>query len=405
MKNTTIGIGIFLLPALIAGILGDASIMAYVLCGLMFLMVVLCYAEISSRISTCNGTYAYIEKAFGPFFGFIANILFWFGGGVLLVAALVNGIASMLFVTFPFFDIQVYRGLLFLLLFLFCVLSNINGVKQVMGWVKSTTILTLLSLVILLMVGLYNELGTACIMLFTAFIGGETALNIIAEMKNAKRAAPYVLVLCVIIVVVFYSLIQVTTQGTSASTLINQKALLSAAASKTTDNWGIKILIIAGVLSVFGSLYSGIMVFSRVLFAGAKDGLMPKYLAKVHPVDATPHWAIVTLLVIAYVMAILGGFKQLIIFASISMLLLYLGVVLAVIKFRVKGGENYPATFLLPGGALIPIVTLIILVWFLFQSKPIELIVVGIFLASLSVIYAVKVFLNKRNLKKSVAVN
>lgn len=371
----------------------------------MFLLVVLCYAEISSRISTCNGTYAYIGKAFGPFFGFIANTLFWFGGGVLLVAALVNGIANILFVAFPAFGIPVYRFALFLVLFFFCAYSNMRGLMQVMTWVKSTTILTLLSLVVLLIVGLYNELGTACIMLFTAFIGGETALNIIAEMKNAKRAAPFVIVLCVIIVVVFYSLIQITTQSAFAATLVNQKALLNGVASKLAGNWEVKVLVAAGVISIFGSLYSGIMVFSKVLFAGARDGLMPKYLSTVHPKYATPHWAIVTLLVIAYVMAILGGFRQLIIFASISMLLLYLGVVLAVIKFRFKGSKDYPASFLLPGGVLIPIVTLIILGCFLFQSKPYELMAVGIFLVALSVIYAVKLFLSKRNIKKSAVVN
>lgn len=399
MKNTTIGIGIFLLPALIAGILGNTSIMIYVLCGLMFLLVVLCYAEISSRISTCNGTYAYIGKAFGPFFGFIANILFWFGGGVLLVAALVNGIANILAAAFPAFDIPAYRFILFIMLFFFCAYGSIRGVMQVMTWVKSTTILTLLSLVVLLIVGIYNELGTACIMLFTAFLGGETALNIIAEMKNAKRAAPFAIVLCVIIVVVFYSLIQVTTQSAFVATHINQKALLNEAVSKLAGNWEIRVLIIAGVLSILGSLYSSIIVFSKVLFAGAKDGLMPKYLSTVHPKYATPHWAIVTLLAIAYVMAILGGFRQLIIFASISMLLLYLGVVLAVIKFRFRGSEEYPASFLLPGGVLIPIVTLIILGGFLFQSKPYELMAVAIFLVALSVIYIVKVFLSKKILK------
>ena len=68
--NISIASGIFLLPALIAGILGNASIVAYLVCGLMVLLIALCYAEVGSRITTSGGSYAYIEKAFGPYFGF-----------------------------------------------------------------------------------------------------------------------------------------------------------------------------------------------------------------------------------------------------------------------------------------------------------------------------------------------
>ena len=42
--NNTIGSGIYLLPAVVAATLGNASIIAYVTCGLLFLLVMLCYA-------------------------------------------------------------------------------------------------------------------------------------------------------------------------------------------------------------------------------------------------------------------------------------------------------------------------------------------------------------------------
>jgi len=117
--NISIASGIFLLPAIIASILGNASIVAYILCGLMFLLVALCFAELGSRIVTSGGAYAYIEKAFGPYFGFIANTLLWFGSGVLAGAALINGIADMLSVPFPMFSMPLYRGILFLICFVF----------------------------------------------------------------------------------------------------------------------------------------------------------------------------------------------------------------------------------------------------------------------------------------------
>lgn len=146
--NMTIGSGIFLLPALVATILGSASIIAYVLCGVLYFCIMLCFAEMSGRISHSGGAYIYIEKAFGPFAGFIANNLLWFCGA-LLGAALVNGIADMLTVPFPIFEKTPYRILLFVLLLGFLVYSNITGIKQSMRVVKGVTFIKLVPLALL----------------------------------------------------------------------------------------------------------------------------------------------------------------------------------------------------------------------------------------------------------------
>lgn len=410
--NIAIASGIFLLPALIAGILGNAGMVAYAVCGFMFLLVALCYAEVSSRITTSGGMYAYIEKAFGPFWGFLANTLFWFGTGAFVAAALINGIADMLSIPFPILNQYFYRGLLFLIIFIGVGYSNIIGTKQGMVVIKIVTLIKILPLILIVVAGLVqlntanltwqgfpsvDTLGAASLILFFAFAGGETALNISGEMKNPNRTAPLGLILGVIILVVFYALIQIVSQSALGDELANQKAPLAAVAGILLGSWGIKILIACGVIAIFGSFYSTILGFPRVLFAGAKDGLLPKFLSTVHPKYATPHLAIISFSAIAFIMAVSGGFRQLIVLATITLLITYAGVTLALIKFRLKENKSYPAGFKLPGGLLIPVVTLIILGWFLCQSKLEELIAVGIFLALLSVIYAVKIFFIEKN--------
>jgi APA family basic amino acid/polyamine antiporter len=185
--NITIGSGIFLLPAIIAGILGNASIVAYVLCGFMFLLVVLCFAEAGSRITTSGGAYAYIEKAFGPYFGFLANTFFAMSG-VLLGAALLNGIADMLSVPFLIFDKLFFRGLLFIICLVLFAYGNIIGVKQGMKVAKAATLLKVLPLILLVVLGLFNlnannlhwqsfpspdELGNASLLLFSLLWAGK----------------------------------------------------------------------------------------------------------------------------------------------------------------------------------------------------------------------------------------
>ena len=416
--NITIASGIFLLPAIIAGILGNMSIVAYVLCGIMFLLVVLCYSEVGSRITASGGAYIYIEKAFGHYAGFMANTFFWLGAGVFVSAALINGIADMLSVAFPIFSIPLYRGLFFLAVFVFCCYINILGVKQGMIVIKIITVAKLLPLIILVAVGLFNiktgnlamgnfpsleKLGAASLILFFAFTGGETALNISGEMKNPNRTGPLGLLIGVVGIVLFYCLIQLVAQGVLGAGLVNHKeAPLAAVAFALFGTIGSSILIICAVIAIFGSLNSIILLFPRVMFAGANDGYLPVVLSKVHPRYSTPHWAIICFSSIAFIVSISGGFKQLVVIATMSLLLLYMGVIFSLIKFRSKKYDHIPASFKVPGGLTIPIVAILILGWFLSQSTSVEIMGTGILLAVLSVIYLFRYFIFKRKLKPKV---
>jgi amino acid transporter len=407
--NIAIGSGIFLLPALIAGILGNASIVAYVICGIIVLLVALCYAEMGSRITTSGGSYIYIEKAFGPYFGFLAFGFLLFGTGILVSAALINGLADMLSTSFPVFEKPIFRGLLFFILFSFYAFVNIIGVKQGMKVIKLVTFVKILPLVALVIIGVFNvqfanlqwhgfpaleNIGAASLVLFFAFIGGETALNVSGEMKNPARTAPLGLLLGIISVVVFYSLIQLVTQGLLGEELIGQKAPLAAAAGKLFGTWGTQLLVLCGVVAVFSGLNSIVLVYSRVMFAASNNGLLPSVLAKVHTKFATPHLTIISFSLVAFVMALSGGFKQLMILATMSGLFLYVGVALAAIKFRIEKVEKHPASFKLPGGILIPILTLIALSWFILQSNKEKIIGFGIFIIVLSLIFYLKKFIS-----------
>src|SRR4030095_1666230 len=84
--NVTVGGGIFRLPADVAGTLGAAAPLAYLLCAFARGLVVLCFAEAGSRVNLTGGPYAYMEIAFGRFPGFLVGFLLWVLG-TLAVAA------------------------------------------------------------------------------------------------------------------------------------------------------------------------------------------------------------------------------------------------------------------------------------------------------------------------------
>jgi len=93
----------------------------------------------------------------------------------------------------------------------------------------------------------------------------------------------------------------------------------------------------------------------RVIFAAARDGLLPGMFAKVHPRFKTPYLAIIFYAIAGCLFALSGTFRQLAVMASGSILLVYLGVSLSVIRLRHKYGMPGPGQFRIPGGPVIPI--------------------------------------------------
>src|SRR5256885_12697660 len=77
--NITVGAAIFVLPAHVAGNLGAAAPLAYLVCAVATALVALCIAEAGSRVARSGGPYAYVETAFGPYAGFLCGVLLWLG--------------------------------------------------------------------------------------------------------------------------------------------------------------------------------------------------------------------------------------------------------------------------------------------------------------------------------------
>ena len=82
--------------------------------------------------------------------------------------------------------------------------------------------------------------------------------------------------------------------------------------------------------------------------------------------------------------------------ASASFLLIYLGVILAVIKYRISKQDKAGA-YKMPGGYFIPTASAIAIVWFLSNLPSNELSAMLIFLALLSVFYLTMNFWRRKH--------
>ena len=416
--NVSIGSGMFVLPAIVGIQLGAFGIFCYLFCGIMLAAIMLCYAEVGSRITTSGGSYAYIEAAFGPFAGFIANWLYTFGWGILGSAAVMNILADSLAILFPVFLNPIIRVLLCFMLLASIALLNIRGAKEGARFVQLLTVVKMLPLLMLIVLGLghinaanlhwehlppLNTFADTALLLFFAFAGFEISLNASGEIKNPKRNVPLGIFFGGMFSLIVYLLIQTVARGILGDQIAAFKdAPLARVAEMFLGPAGRIILVMAAAFSCLGVLSGDILATPRLLFAGANDGLFPTFLGKVHSKFATPYLAVITYASLIFIFSISGGFKQLAVLASAAILLIYLGVILAIIKLRMKKQDANEKTFRVPGGLIIPLAGIAAIVWLLSSLSKQEVLSTTIFIVVVSFIYLITTKISKE--KKSTAV-
>ncbi len=403
--NIVVGAGIFVLPAIVAQQLGTASVLAYLLCGALIVLMMLCFAEIGSRITTTGGAYAYIEVAFGEFAGFLTTNLFVFGAALMANAAVANALADTLAYFLPVFKTPSVRVAFFVVMFGSFAFFNIRGVKNGMFLVKFNTIAKLAPLLFIVLFGWLSfspanltwgvtpslsDLGEVSLILLFAFVGIETGLNVSGEIKDPQRTIPRGILLSAFTVVSLYTLIQWTAQGVLGDALpAFTDAPLAEVGRTMVGPLGATFVVVGACFSMFGNLSGFALNMPRVIFAAARDEVIPpKMLARVHPRFATPHIAIVGYAALACFFACTGEFRQLALLASASFLLIYLGVILAVIKYRITQPDD-PGAYKIPGGYTVPAASALAVMWFLSSLPSTELRAMSIFLIVMTVVYLV----------------
>ncbi|MBC7937472.1 MAG: APC family permease [Rhizobacter sp.] len=409
--NVMVGSGIFVLPALVAEGLGATAILAYIACAVLVFLIALCFAEVGSNTTKSGGAYTYIEDAFGPWAGFLAGNLYLLGS-ISSDAAVANALADTLQYFFPLLRVDIYRILFIFFVFGGLTWLNISSVKNGVRFVVFASIGKLLPLVILIAIAVphvetenlkwvisptLDNIGSASLLLFFAFLGFETCLGNGGEIKNPRRTVPLGIFGGLIFVLILYVSIQLVTQGALGNNLSSHKdAPLAAVANLAWGKFGMVCIIAVTSISILGNLSGEMLSMPRILFAAARDGLMPKIFARIHPRFSTPHIAIIAYASIGFILAVSGGFRQLAVLASASLLLLYLGVALATIRLRKIQPAHTAKGFRVPGGMIIPLLAAAGVIWMLSNSSKPEVIGLSIFIAVFSMIYFAMLLVRKK---------
>ena len=367
---------------------GPALIVSFILLGVVCGLAALCYAELAAMIPQAGSAYAYSYATLGEFVawiigwdlileyavGNIAVAIAWSGYfvsllsgfGITLPAHLTHGYRTALLSSDP-----AVHGLLqtapqiggipillnipaFVIVMLITWLLYI-GVKESTRANNAMVVVKLLVLTLFIVVGAlhidtanykpfapngWRGIHQGAAIVFFAYIGFDAISTAAEETRNPQRDMPRGILYGLGICTVIYVIVGAVATGLVPYAQLKASDPLSRAlevAGLQTASW---IVAFGAVISLSAVL----LVFQygqpRIFFAMARDGLLPKWAAKIHPKYRTPHiTTVVTGLVVA-----LGGLvmdeNEIYDLTNIGTLSAFAIVCIGVLVLRVKEPER-----------------------------------------------------------------
>jgi amino acid transporter len=402
--NAMIGAGIFALPGKVAVDAGMLSPWLFLAVGVVFLAVVVTFAELASYFRESGGPVLYATYAFGPLAGFGTGWIL-FLSRMTAFAANANVMAVYLGSLVPFFAEGIGRTTVISIVTLGLTYANILGVKDGVRTMGFFTVLKVLPLILLVLLGLQHvttdtlipsasavigDLGGTTLLLIYAYVGFETMAVTAGETSEPRRVLPRALMRTVIgtgilyflIVLVFISVIPEDTYADA--TLVDVGRSLAGPV-------GAVAITLAAVFSIGGNLAGTMIAAPRLIFALAENRLLPAWFGNIHPKYATPDHSILVMGGLALVMALTGSFVELAVASSLSRMLSYILCIgaLPVIRHRASDEMNARA-YRVRGGFAVPLVGLAICLWLTAQASAQNWKTVGILLTIGFALYAIE---------------
>jgi len=354
--GTIVGADIYIAATFGAEFLGPASLIAWILAGLMAIIIALSFAECSSVLPRVGGPYIYAKEAFGDFIGFLVGWSLLIAGWSALA---VFPLAFVAYLQYFFPDMSFILQIIVKIIFvLFLAFINYVGAKDAGIANDILTIIKITPIIILTIIGIgyfilnpqvlasnytpflplgLGSLGSAIVLVFWAYVGFELVTVPSNEIEDSKKNIPRAIILGMGIIVLFYVITNFVILGIVPWVqLANSTAPLALAGFGLLGALGAAFITIGALFSIAGSDEAGILSITRIPYAMAGDGLLPKIFAKLHPKYGTPYVSIIFIAGTALIASIIGNISELIILSVFTILFCYLVICISVFPLRKK---------------------------------------------------------------------
>jgi len=328
-----VGIGpLITIPLVLGALHGPLSLAGWICGALLSFCDGLVWAELGARAPGSGGTYGYVRRAFGKNGGFFAFLFAWqtiFSAPLLLATGyigfanyagyLVPAVANPLALKLVAIGVGVVT-----LLALYRRISRVSQIGIVLG---VTTVLTLAITIVAaytrfdpgrafaldphvsMWSGLRAGFGAALVLTIYDYIGYGSASSLGDEVRDPHRTLPRAILGAIGIVGVLYVLLQTGVLGAidwhaiAAAADGTPPALGQHVASTIVERaFGVPVARIVTVLvliTAFASTFGGLLAFSRIPYAAARDGRFPRIFAHLDTQRDFPDAALVTIGILA----------------------------------------------------------------------------------------------------------
>jgi amino acid transporter len=305
---------------------------------LLFLPVLWCLptafmiGELSSALPAEGGYYAWVRRGLGNFWGFQEAWLS-LAASIFDMAIYPTLFAIYLKQMAPWFGEEnhaLYAGLFVVLT---CTALNLAGIRVV--GITSLWLFFLLSFPFAVIVALSpvkmgafsdpHAAGTgasvgllgAVLVAMWNYMGWDNASTIAQEVERPRKTYPKAMIAAVILVSLTYILpfVAVYLTGLPASAFSEEGSWATIAGQLGGTVMGVQwlrfMVTLGGMMSAFGMFNALVLSYSRLPLAMARDGMLPKFFAKVTKQNETP-WVAVLVCAVCWMPCLLLGFRRLV---------------------------------------------------------------------------------------------
>jgi amino acid transporter len=357
---------------------GNSAWIAVLVSGVMAIFAGSCFCELNSMYPTAAGIKLYIEKAFGERVAIVISGVYLLGqlsivGAeiYILSQAMSQGITLVNPVLWAAIFITIlvwlnYRGITFAgmaqdimtyIMFSGLILVSIYGFWSVGFHIPQP-----------FTIGKLDGFVQAIAVGIAAFIAFEWVITISEEVVDVKLV-PRGMMMALGLLAVAYALF-----STAMTTVLGRDIFATLQPGNAPvphiiygkhllGTFGLYFMIGMGLLASLTSLNAGIMTASRFIYAMARDWVLPRFIAKVHPKYATP-WVAMIVIIVYCVLCVIYGFVTKFIVSMVLIIaaaecLIYVVIAASLIALRYKERET-ARSFKVKGGIAIPIFVIII---------------------------------------------
>ncbi|BCL15917.1 amino acid permease [Micromonospora sagamiensis] len=386
-----IGAGVFALAGAVANeTAGPAVLLSFLIAGVASAAAALSYAEFAGMIPKAGSAYTYgyavLGEAVGWFIGW--DLLLEYTAIVAVVAIGISGYFNFLVgelgLELPAWMLgapgtgegRVVDLFAVLLCLLIAFLLN-QGIRNAARFETFVVGLKVAVVLLVIVVGFFHvrtenyspffPFGfggalTGAATVFFAVFGYDAMSTAAEESKDARRHMPKAILYSLAISMVLYVLATLVLTGMQNYTEIDPESGFSSAFASVGLSGLASVIAVGAIIGILTVMFTFMLGVTRVWYSMSRDGLLPGWFAKLHPVRRVPSrvtW------IVGVGSAVIAGFlpiRQAAELTNIGILLAFVVVCVAVIVLRYRRPDA-PRTFRLPGMPVVPAIGALFSLW------------------------------------------